>query len=140
MKIKSVLIAIILCANHTALAHEAHRYYYNAYYATPEFSKSSDANHLAQLPKLNQAQAMKKVEAADEVKKILTEDPNYFLQPMESSYTDDDGKTWTDWEIGVARVVMNQTLRVDAIFGVNPFDGKVTRLKKPVISLPFFGE
>ncbi len=138
MKIKYLLlISVVLCLSTVASAAESHRYYFNPFYQTDEFSKSYTVFPFSRLPKLDQAQAMNHAESAPMIKKILEEDANYFLYPMASSYTDDDGKNWSDWEVGVAKIVMNQTMRVDAVFGINPFDGKVSRLSKPIISMPF---
>lgn len=112
-----------------------HRYYFNPVYTQKEF-KETWSDTFKALPSVTKSQALEKAKTNKDVITLLKSDPNYILISLEDSYTDDNGKTWTNWEIGIARPSMNQTLRIDAVFGVNPISGKIKRLQKPIIHMP----
>jgi hypothetical protein len=134
---KKLFFTIALLAALPAIA--GHRFYYNPIYGTQEF-KNSDSNTFVSLPKYDDAQAKNLAEKNPGVKSALKQDVNYFLLSLAPSYTDDSGKTWTDWELGVGRPVMNQTLRIDYVFGVNPMTGKIRKIESPIIHQPFSPE
>lgn len=115
------------------------RFYYNPVYATQEF-RISHLNTFVSLPKIDDGQAKTLAEKDQTVKSALKQDGNYFLLSLSPSFTDDGGKTWTNWEVGVGRIVMNQTLRIDYVFGVDPMTGKIHKIESPIIHQPFFPE